>query len=385
MDKKTIASGVIGIVAISGGVDASILNERPIPLTEVHLKEEVVTLEQKGNVIESRMPWKDQVGIKVKYDLGEPTIAERLADKREKGIITETVDIDDGGFKIDVLLNEKPNTNVFCYTIEGAENYDFFYQPPLTAEEIAEGASRPEEIVGSYAVYHKTLANHRIGGENYATGKVMHIPFPYVWEVNASSTTRQRAENMTYEDGQLCITVQQDFLDNATYPVRVDPTFGYTTAGASTSGGIDVIVATTASLSENGDVTKISVNFTSGTWTAGEEVQVAIYDSSLNYVADSDEVTTGGADFQDFPISASLNAGTYSLAEWQDDAITIRADSGQPANSHTTMTGQTYTPSNPSWPASITKTSTFIKSIYATYTATGGGSTPQGEEVIFFE
>jgi len=32
----------------------------------------------------------------------------------------------------------------------------FYYQGPLTEEEIAQGIVRPEEVVGSYAVYHES-------------------------------------------------------------------------------------------------------------------------------------------------------------------------------------------------------------------------------------
>jgi hypothetical protein len=72
-------------------------------------------------------------------------------------------------FEIEIVLDEKPATNAF--RIEGAEDLDFFYQPELTPEENAEGAFRPENVVGSYAVYHKTKANHRVGDINYATEK----------------------------------------------------------------------------------------------------------------------------------------------------------------------------------------------------------------------
>lgn len=227
---KTLAGIASTTAIVFGGVDASVLNE--VPLERVaQVAEYRVEAKQIGNVVETTFPWKDQPGIKVKYDLGEPTPTEKLKDKRDKEVITETVTDFDGGFKVDILLNEKPDTNRFCYQIEGAENYDFFYQPPLTQEEIAEGASRPPEIVGSYAVYHKTLKNHEIGRENYATGKVMHIPRPQVWSMSDVDT--KVWADMGYEDGQLCVTVPQDFLNGADYPVRVDPTFGYTTGGAS--------------------------------------------------------------------------------------------------------------------------------------------------------
>lgn len=230
--KKTLA-GFGATVILMGGIDASALAETPLDRTE-SVANEIVKAKQIGNVVETTLPWKDQTGIKVKYDMGEPTLSEKFKDKRNKEVITETVDFGDGGFKVDILLNEKPNTNVFCYQIEGAENYDFFYQPPLTAEEIAEGAERPENIQGSYAVYHKTLKNHREGSENYATGKVMHIPRPQVWEMNNQASTTEWADLSYNEKDGLCVTVRQGFVNKATYPVRVDPTFGYTSIGATT-------------------------------------------------------------------------------------------------------------------------------------------------------
>lgn len=228
--KGKVSAGILGIASIMGGVDASTLNEQPIEVVETVAGYEVKA-EQVGDVVEATLPWKDQPGITVAYDMGEPSLTERFTDKRTEQVVMEKVDFGDGGFKIDVLLSEKPSTNKFCYQIEGAENYDFFYQPPLTREEIAEGASRPPEIEGSYAVYHKTLKNHVIGQENYATGKVMHIPRPQVWEVGKED--QKVWADLSYDAGQLCVTAPQGFLDSATYPVRIDPTFGYTGVGGS--------------------------------------------------------------------------------------------------------------------------------------------------------
>ena len=230
MTPKTTLAGFGATVMLMAGVDASVLDETPLERVET-VANERVEAKQIGNTVETTLPWKGEQGIKVKVDLGEPTISERLADKRKKEVITETVDFGDGGFKVDILLNEKPDTNIFCYQIEGAENYDFFYQPPLTEQEIAEGAERPEDIAGSYAVYHKTLKDHQLGKENYATGKVMHIPRPQVWEFNNEDVTKEWAD-LTYDERGLCVTARQEFLDKATYPVRVDPTFGYTSQGA---------------------------------------------------------------------------------------------------------------------------------------------------------
>ena len=225
--KKLLTSLGIGTAMILGGVDASALTETPIERVEI-IKGERVEAKQIGNVVQTSLSWKGEKGITVSYDMGEPTASEKLKDKRKKEVITEVVT---DGFKIDILLNEKPDTNVFCQTIQGGENYDFFYQPALTAEEITEGASRPDNVVGSYAVYHKTLKNHKVGGTNYETGKAFHIYRPQVWSLS-DEATKVWAE-LNYNNEQLCVTVPQSFLDTAEYPVRIDPTFGYTDAGAS--------------------------------------------------------------------------------------------------------------------------------------------------------
>ena len=52
--------------------------------------------------------------------------------------------MEDGGFEIEIHLPEEPDTNVFEFAIEDAEDLDFFHQPALTDEEIAKGTVRPE-------------------------------------------------------------------------------------------------------------------------------------------------------------------------------------------------------------------------------------------------
>jgi hypothetical protein len=82
--------------------------------------------------------------------------------------------MEDGGFEIEIILQEKPKSNVFAFQIEAAQDLDFFDQPKLSPEEIAEGAVRPENANGSNAVYPKTKANHRVGDTLYSTGKACH-------------------------------------------------------------------------------------------------------------------------------------------------------------------------------------------------------------------
>lgn len=166
--------------------------------------------------------------------------------------------MEDGGFEIEVLLTEKSKSNVFEFEIEGYEDLDFFYQPELTQEEIEQGVDRPENVIGSYAVYHKEKKNHIIGDTNYATGKVFHIYRPKIVDADKNEIWGQ----LDYVDGVLSVTVPQVFLETAIYPVRVDPTFGYTSVGASQvqrGGGTGKAWAELVTLTEDGDVESISV------------------------------------------------------------------------------------------------------------------------------
>lgn len=159
-----------------------------------------------------------------------PLLSKRM--EFTEGDVTAFIEPRDGTqneFDIDFTLQTKPDTNVFTYKIEGAEEFDFFYQPELTPEEITEESSRPKNVVGSYAVYHKTKANHRVGDTNYSTGKAFHIYRPKAIDANGDEVWAK----LSYNNGILSLTLPQQYLDTATYPVKVDPTFGYTTQGAS--------------------------------------------------------------------------------------------------------------------------------------------------------
>lgn len=140
---------------------------------------------------------------------------------------------EDGGFEVEVELDIKPETNVLMFSLQ-TKNLDFFYQPKLTSEEISSGDTRPENVEGSYAVYHKTMKND-FSNRHYRTGKAFHIYRPW-----AEDSLGNRVWCELYIDEvteKLSIIIPQNFLDTAQYPVIVDPTFGYTSQGASYESG----------------------------------------------------------------------------------------------------------------------------------------------------
>lgn len=172
--------------------------------------------------------WSGEVKMGVKYNDIQATGVEDTTDGKIKwkGVKEELhaypldakEGMEDGGFEIEVVLNEKPTKNTFDFTIDGAENLDFFYQPALTQSEIDEGAERPPEVIGSYAVYHKTKANHKTGSTNYATGKAYHIYRPKAIDANGNWTWVE----LSYDEklGIMHYIIPVSWLEAATYPVK---------------------------------------------------------------------------------------------------------------------------------------------------------------------
>ena len=136
----------------------------------------------------------------------------------------------EGASEFEIILKEKPVTNVVEFTLN-TKGLDFFYQPELTQEQIDNGMSAPDNVIGSYAVYASEQKTNYVGGKEYKTGKVGHIYRPQVEDAKGTKVWGEL--NVNTETGILSVTIPQDFLDNAVYPVRhaAGLTFGYTTAG----------------------------------------------------------------------------------------------------------------------------------------------------------
>lgn len=128
-----------------------------------------------------------------------------------------------GGYEFEIHLLARPDSNIVPLSVQTKE-LSFHYQP----FEVMDGAERPEEILGSYAAYHVSKDSNE-----YQTGKAFHIYRPWAEDDNG---WRVWCEFDPDWDGigNLNITVPQNFIDTAVYPIIIDPTFGYTSAGATT-------------------------------------------------------------------------------------------------------------------------------------------------------
>ena len=433
---KRIAIVVVGVSVVGGvyigqqtlGADV-VVSKYEDRATEF-VEEKVSTIEAAGEIAvefkkdrpEVRLKkWNGEVNLGVRYD-GVVGTAEVVNDKviygKTKGLLggvaKEEVHaytlapkegMEDGGVEIEVVLNEKPTTNVFSFTIDGAENLDFFYQPALTQQEIDDGSFRPENVIGSYAVYHRIKANHILGDTNYATGKAYHIYRPKAIDANGVEAWGE----LSYDGGILSVIVPQKFLDDAVYPVKVDPTFGYTSIGASASGSAicNNSADTSTMIGKTGDNTyplteaatldSMSTALKSGTGaTETVDTFFALYreDSagtdSHDLVASAETldlsvITTSAFYTIDFA-SESLTADTYILAALCDGidiagtgTINITTDTGGSdlrayAESSTGAGGYAARKAENPW-TEVDAASTLLTSIYATYTATPPAAT----------
>jgi len=119
----------------------------------------------------------------------------------------------DGAFEYDCILEKEPESNVVTLLMDGAEQYDFFRQPDFVPDDF---------LKGSYAVYKKeTLIGQ-------GTGKLCHIHRPLIIDARG----RKVWGDLSVVGNELRITIPQEWLSEAKYPVVIDPTVGTTTVGS---------------------------------------------------------------------------------------------------------------------------------------------------------
>ena len=283
-------------------------------------------------------------------------------------------------FKFGLILYEKPTTNIWSFQLEGWEEFDFFYQPPLknvnadgsTWEYSGDGIdNRPAAVTGSYATYHKTKKNYEIGGTNYKTGKFGHYYRPKFIDSNGVTVWA----NLDIKDGTVTITIPQEFLDKATYPVKANDTFGYITAGASYINS-SYIRTSIFTLSVTANITGLSYYISEG--SASQDTAAAIYDddatgSEAGTLMGSSDVMAGttGPGWRNATITLNnLLAGNWWLAHWQVSARDCYYDA---IGNGASFAGTFSTWPNPA--GTPDKNDTKQYSIYATYTAGGGAYT----------
>jgi len=312
-------------------------------------------------------------GEKIKYDLPDQ------AYEFYQSVATST---DGGGYNFDVLVKTKPASNIFSFNIE-TSNLDFFYQPPLNdpsssplpisfrrnGEGTGAGCTetdcidkdgkvithRPENVVGSYAVYYKDGKSGdytALGGKNYMAGKAFHIYRPQIIDANGNKVWGEL--KVDEAGGKLTVTIPQDFLDSAVYPVTIDPTFGKFNIGASTDNVSNhpVVAKAQSNPSLSGTLTGIGAYIDDNT-TGNPQLAVAIYSDNAGVpqtrLASTETGTSITPAYTGWLTSTLSYSGiTAGTAYWLGFKSGVNGAGF--ANRYDTGTDQYYRATDMSWP-----------------------------------
>jgi len=305
----------------------------------------------------------------------------------------------EGGYEFEVILKEKPSTNKLEFTIN-TKGLKFYYQPPMTEEKLEEGqtadethiydkdgnviAERPENVVGSYAVYHESKAGDysKMGGKNYRAGKAFHIYRPKVIDSNGNWTWGKL--NIDEKKGILTIEIEQNFLDKAVYPVKVDPTFGYDTVGGSDYSIYQDHIVGSYFTGADGSATSISsygrntneykqglYKRSDNSFVGGTEEGNTVYDPAWRTTNFSPSVNITSQDYYIVFWKNYYTGEYYGESIYYDSATGLGGDDSENYGN---------------WPDPWSPTSQDRKySIYCTYTAGGGEAPPPEMQSIIIE
>ncbi len=336
--------------------------------------------------------WEDEVWFKIKPKIGDVKKKDQKVKLEGDKIKFETPKIDyhfydlgitpshsEGAYEFEVILKEKPATNVITFDIE-TSGLNFYYQPPLDEEYASSsctstncgGEYRPENVVGSYVVYHKTKGgmNSSLERYEYRTGQFGIIYRPKI--TDAEGNWVWESQVIDVENGTITLTIPQDFIDNAVYPIRsTGETFGYTTVGGTRGYYINLgeTLGVKGVLGENGTLSKYSVYLSS---YIASNIKAALYTLSggtQTYEANSGAVGSVVADeWTDIAISLAVTADTYYIMVVAENSTGSRNFSWR--NTGASGSGEYWGGGNYAAFPNATKSSnavTWLTSIYATY------------------
>ena len=285
--------------------------------------------------------------------------------------------LENGGFEFEVILKKKPKTNKIVLNIE-TKGLKFYYQPD---ERDDPNVFQPENVVGSYAVYHATKGNMHPSeeeAEKYKVGKFGHFFRPKATDANGDWIWCDLY--IDEKTGISTITIPQDFLDNAIYPIRhaAGLTFGYTSIGGterSGQGGTNWGVFYKFTFpADVGTATNVKLYGHYG--TAGKYFKALIVNSSKNIITNAISpavsIPTASAwmigTFATPPILTPNDIGYLGeVADYEKDCF---YDTVAESYSYLDTSNNYTTPTNPTDMTDDYNNRLF--SIYATYTPTEG-------------
>ena len=227
----------------------------------------------------------------------------------------------------------------------------------------------PEDVVGSLAFYHDTkkgIYSSKAEAEKYKRGKAFHLYRPKLTD----ALGRTSWAILQLNGNLLSIIFDPVWMDNAVYPVVLDPNFGYETAGTSSAGNINWAAGDIAAPAGAGTLDSTS-HYIEEADDPGCSAKSAVY-------RQSDEVRIDYSDAQG--ISAAADWNTFPLNDGSITPVNYYIVVGvvtQPALWYFDFAEETsvYTNYGGSWlqphPVGWNEVTDRVYSAYATYTAAG--------------
>ena len=245
----------------------------------------------------------------------------------------------DGNFEWNIELATEPVNKTLAFPIT-TKGLIFYYQPKLTQAEIDEGNSRPDNIVDSYAVYHKdyqTTARNNYtdtrGIRNvYMTGKAFHIDKPFIYDEHGDTMWVPIYIDTVVDS--LYMTIPNTWVS---YPATIDPIFGENGIGGTehTISGSQVRHCQFTMGGTSGEIDSITV-YLFNPDGSGKDIGTAVYDDTgddpVNLVDSSYTRVTVGNYVTDWigsahPSSVALTASTaYWLSMFPAGGIRMHYD-----------------------------------------------------------
>ncbi len=274
--------------------------------------------------------------------------------------VSDSEDAPGGGFEYNIILKQKPDSNKIEFTLN-SKNLVFYYQPPLNEEPLEKGQTatetdvfdksgsiithRDENLVGSYAVYYDGHPKNVDGGKIYGNGKAFQIFRPKIQDSDGNWVWGNL--NIDQKKGVLTVTIPQDFLDTAAYPISnaAGLLFGYNpscTSGAASVVGSNTYAAQFATDSGAGGGSATSQTWCFSAETNGTYLKVALYSDSGAATATPSAVltngTSGGINTGKAYATVSFNS-PYTLSASTTYWMAARADTTNSLIYYDTVTG----------------------------------------------
>jgi hypothetical protein len=244
---------------------------------------------------------------------GKPALEVPVSKKKRRHQFIE------GSLEWDIVYDDRaalPTDGVERFELDFPASLTWHYQPPLTQEEIEQGAKRPENVVGSYAGYFDKSGSFVDKNGNiiadYQTGKYCHIYRP---EMIAADGARIWLEQVIV-DNELRVTLpDSSWFDAHPGPWTLDPTIGYEAEGSSYINmeyGETTYAFYLGEMAENG--TALSLSFLNA-FTYDRAIECGCFETDgkdvepFALVAESGPTNTDSITWETHAISGSLTSG----------------------------------------------------------------------------